>query len=455
MKTLFLYNSLTHEKEAFVPLEPGKIKLYVCGVTVYDYCHLGHARFLVCFDVIVRFMRELGYDVHYVRNITDIDDKIIQRAAERGITVDALTETFIHAMDEDARALHILPPNQSPRATHYIKPMIELIQRLMDSGHAYLAANGDVCFEVSQFEPYGKLSRKKMDDLLSGARIEIVEAKRSPLDFVLWKKSKPEEPAWDAPWGKGRPGWHIECSAMAIGELGEHFDIHGGGLDLQFPHHENEIAQSEAATQKPFANYWLHVGMLQVDNAKMAKSVGNFFTIQDVLKQHHPEVIRYFLLSSHYRSPLNYSADNLMQAASALTRLYQSIKNITLTQTTLDPSWEAAFHTALCDDFNTPEALAVLFQLSHELNRNPTPALAYTLKYLCNLLGLMNESPDAFLQQGAGEIDTQWIESQITARNDARAARDFTKADNIRKALLVKGIVLEDNAAGTTWRRNR
>lgn len=450
---LYLYNSLSRTKEEFKPLVPGKIGMYVCGVTVYDRCHLGHARSMVCFDVIVRYLRSQNYDVTYVRNITDIDDKIIARANERGIAINELTEQFIKAMHDDTRALNILPPDLEPRATGHIDAIIGLIERLLEKENAYLSDNGDVCYSVESFAEYGKLSNKDIDSLVSGSRVEIVKEKRSPLDFVLWKKAKAGEPSWPSPWGEGRPGWHIECSAMAMEELGEQFDIHGGGLDLQFPHHENEIAQSEAATCKPFANYWLHVGMLQVNNEKMAKSVGNFFTIEDVLKDHHPEVIRYFLLSSHYRSPLNYSEDNLLNAKKALMRLYQTIKDIPVNDDTLDEKWINQFNQSMNDDFNTPVALSVLFQLSHEVNKNNSSVLAATLKYLAGLMGLLQEEAAAFLQAGFAEDDKEMIEKLIAERLQARADKNWSRADQIRAELLAQGIELEDGVNGTTWRK--
>ncbi|STX29054.1 cysteinyl-tRNA synthetase [Legionella beliardensis] len=451
---LYLYNSLTRKKEIFTPLIPDQIGLYTCGITVYDYCHLGHARSMVCFDVIVRFLRSQGFKVKFVRNITDIDDKIILRAQERGVSIQELTEYYIKAMHEDAAALNILTPDFEPRATDYMSPIISLIQRLMDKEYAYQSDNGDICFAVESFKGYGKLSHKDIEGLVAGARIGVVKEKRSPLDFVLWKKAKPNEPSWSSPWGEGRPGWHIECSAMAMDELGEQFDIHGGGLDLQFPHHENEIAQSEAASGKPFANYWLHVGMLQVNNEKMAKSTGNFFTIQDVLQHHHPEVIRYFLLSSHYRSPLNYSEENLHSAARALTRLYQSLKDINeASEEEVVADWLAAFNKAMNDDFNTPVALSILFQLSHEFNKSKTPALAATLKKLAGVLGLLQSSPKEFLQAQAAEVDKELIESLIEERQAARAAKNWQQADEIRATLLNYDIELEDGPDGTTWRK--
>ncbi len=450
---LHLYNSLTRKKEQFTPIQPGKIGMYVCGITVYDHCHLGHARSMVCFDVIVRFLRSQGYDVTYVRNITDIDDKIIVRAQERNIPIDELTERYIDAMNADTRALNVLPPNLEPRATQHIHSIIQLIERLIQSKHAYISDNGDVCFQVDSFNEYGKLSNKDIDSLVAGSRVEIVKEKRSPLDFVLWKMAKPDEPNWPSPWGAGRPGWHIECSAMAMEELGEQFDIHGGGLDLQFPHHENEIAQSEAASCKPFANYWLHVGMLQINNEKMAKSTGNFFTITDVLKKHHPEVIRYFLISSHYRSPLNYSEDNIQLAARALMRLYQSIKDIVVTKDEIEQNWVTQFNLAMNDDFNTPVALSVLFQLSHEINKTKSPTLAATLKYLAGTLGFLQESPEDFLQAGSDDLEA--ITKLVDERFQARLQRDWVKADEIRKTLLEKGVEVEDGPEGSTWRSVR
>lgn len=451
---LQIYNSLSRQKEAFKPMVDGKIGLYVCGITVYDRCHLGHARAMVCFDVIVRFLRSQGFEVHFVRNITDIDDKIIARANERGVSIDVLTEQYIKAMHDDMKALNITPSDVEPRATEHIPSIIKLIERLMDKGYAYQSENGDVCYQVDKFEGYGKLSHKDLEGLLSGARIDVVKEKKSPLDFVLWKKAKPGEPSWPSPWGEGRPGWHIECSAMSMDELGEQFDIHGGGLDLQFPHHENEIAQSEAATCKPFANYWLHVGMLQLNNEKMSKSLGNFFTIEDVLKVYHPEVIRYFLLSSHYRSPLNYSEDNLSNAAKALTRLYQTIKGTaTEGHGEIDENWLNQFNEAMNDDFNTPVALSVLFQLTHEVNKTQDLNLIATLKHMAGILGILQESPEAFLQAGTEEINKEAIEALIEERLQARADKNWQRADEIRMELNEKGIELEDSSTGTTWRK--
>lgn len=451
---LQIYNSLTRKKEAFIPLQPGKIGMYVCGITIYDHCHLGHARTMVAFDVIVRFLRSQGFQVTYVRNITDIDDKIIVRANEKGIAIDELTNQYITTMYEDAAALNITPPDFEPRATEHIDSIIDLITRLLTKNNAYVSDNGDVCYQVDSFAEYGKLSHKDIEGLMSGARVEIVKEKRSPLDFVLWKKAKPGEPSWPSPWGEGRPGWHIECSAMAMEQLGEQFDIHGGGLDLQFPHHENEIAQSEAVTHKPFANYWMHAGMLQVDGEKMSKSLGNFFTIADVLKQHHPEVVRYFLLSSHYRSSLNYTEENLLNAKKALTRLYQTIKEIPANEDNqLDEHWSNEFNKAMNDDFNTPVALALLFQLSHEVNKTKSSLLAITLKHLAGILGLLQDDPIAFLQSGCEVDDKEKIEDLIAQRLKARQERNWARADEIRDELLSQGIKLEDKEQGTVWRR--
>lgn len=452
---LHIYNSLTRTKERFVPLKPGKIGMYVCGNTVYDHCHLGHARTMVSFDVIVRFLRSQAFEVNYVRNITDIDDKIIARANERGVSINELTAQYITSMNEDTKALNVLSPDLEPRATEHVATIISLIQKLLDKDNAYVSENGDVCYQVDSFAEYGKLSHKDIEGLIAGSRIEIVQEKRSPLDFVLWKKAKPNEPSWPSPWGDGRPGWHIECSAMAMHELGEQFDIHGGGLDLQFPHHENEIAQSEAASGKTFANYWIHAGMLQINGEKMAKSTGNFFTIADVLAKHNPEAIRYFLLSSHYRSPLNYSEDNLFNAKKALARLYQSIKDSAAISTNgeLDNHWVAQFTDAMNDDFNTPVALSVLFQLSHEINKNSSPELVATLKHLAGILGFLQEDPEEFLQSGLAEDDKATIDNLIAERIQARADRNWARADQIRAELLSQGIELEDGEKGTTWRR--
>ncbi len=452
---LTIYNSLSRQKELFVPRIPGKIGLYVCGITVYDVCHLGHGRSMVCFDVIVRFLRAEGYDVNFVRNITDIDDKIIARAAEKGVKIDDLTDQYIASMHADAKALGTLAPDIEPKATTHILQILTLIERLIASGHAYVAADGDVCYQVSSFADYGKLSNQDTEALISGLRIDVNADKRSPLDFVLWKKAKPHEPAWSSPWGEGRPGWHIECSAMAMQHLGDTFDIHGGGLDLQFPHHENEIAQSEAASGHPYAQYWMHVGMLQVNDEKMSKSTGNFYTIEDVLKLYHPEVVRYFLLSSHYRSSLNYVTDTLTNCSKALMRLYQSLKGIAYTGITeFSEAWVTEFRMAMLDDFNTPIALSILFQLSHEVNKSQSPQLAATLCHLGGILGILQESPDHFLQAllPSEEKDIADITALIAERNQARLARDWALSDSIRQQLITKGVGLEDGKDGTTWR---
>lgn len=451
---LQVYNSLTRQKERFVPMIPGQIGMYACGNTVYDHCHLGHARSMVCFDVMRRHLMASGFKVKFVRNITDIDDKIINRAQERAISIEELTETYIKAMHDDTHALGIIPPDFEPRATDHIAGIIRLIERLMSLGYAYLSDSGDVCYEVKRFAEYGKLSNKDLDSLISGVRVDIDRDKKSPLDFVLWKKAKPSEPSWPSPWGEGRPGWHIECSEMAMHTLGEQFDIHGGGVDLKFPHHENEVAQSEAATGKPFANYWLHVGMLQVNNEKMAKSLGNFFTIQDVLKKYHAEVIRYFLISAHYRSPLNYTEENLQLAQKGLQRLYQAIKECAPSaDTALDERWIKRFNEAMDDDFNTPLALSVLFDLSHELNKTKSAVLAASLIHLANRLGILNEDSQAFLQLGFEDELRLEIEALIAARSKARLDKNWAKSDEIRNTLSQRGIELEDGPSGTSWRR--
>ncbi|MEZ5671805.1 MAG: cysteine--tRNA ligase, partial [Thiotrichaceae bacterium] len=401
---LTIYNSLTHEKETFIPIIPNKIRMYVCGMTVYDYCHVGHARVMVVFDMIARYLRALGYEVTYVRNITDIDDKIIQRAIENQEDMNQLTARFIQAMHEDADALGVMRPDHEPRATESISEIIEIIQHLFDNHYAYQAENGDIYYAVNKFKDYGKLSGKKIDELRAGERVEVDQAKQDPLDFVLWKAAKPQEPAWDSPWGKGRPGWHIECSAMSTHCLGNHFDIHGGGQDLQFPHHENEIAQSEGATGEPFVNYWIHNGFVRVNEEKMSKSLGNFFTVREVLKQYAPEVLRYFILASHYRSPLNYSDQTLDTARQALTRLYTALRGLNSSETLPeDNEYRQHFHQVMQDDFNTPEALAIFFELAHEINKqratDPTYAqqLAGELRYLAAMLGVLQADPEAFL----------------------------------------------------------
>ncbi|MBU2640371.1 MAG: cysteine--tRNA ligase [Gammaproteobacteria bacterium] len=453
---LHIHNSLTRVKEAFVPLTPGKVRMYVCGMTVYDLCHLGHARVFVVFDMATRWLRSSGYDVEYVRNITDIDDKIIKRAAENSEAPAALTERFIHEMHQDERALGVLPPDHEPRATAYVVQMLALIGQLIDKGLAYPAPNGDVYYSVRAFPAYGRLSGKSLDELRAGERVEIDAAKRDPLDFVLWKAAKAGEPAWESPWGAGRPGWHIECSAMSADLLGKHFDIHGGGQDLQFPHHENEIAQSEGAHDCTFVNYWMHNGFVRVDNEKMSKSLGNFFTIREVLQQYDAEVVRFFILRAHYRSPLNYSDAHLDDAKSALTRLYTALKNAPLSTTSVD--WAAtaaqAFKVAMDDDFNTPEALAVLFELASAANRGDADS-AQMLRNLGGVLGLLQRDTADFLKSGAAGagLSEAEIDAMIVARRDARAAKNFAESDRIRDALLAAGIVLEDGAGGTVWRR--
>ncbi|TCS72922.1 cysteinyl-tRNA synthetase [Sulfuritortus calidifontis] len=454
---LKLYNSLAREKQEFVPIVPGKVRMYVCGMTVYDYCHLGHARVLVVFDMVTRWLKASGYAVTYVRNITDIDDKIIKRALENGEPYTQLTQRFIDAMHEDSAALGVQVPDFEPRATEYVGKMLTMIQALIDRGHAYPAANGDVYYAVATFPDYGRLSGKSLEDLRAGERVEVDPNKRDPMDFVLWKAAKPNEPAWPSPWGPGRPGWHIECSAMGSDLLGPHFDIHGGGQDLQFPHHENEIAQSEGAHGCKFVNYWLHNGFVRVDDEKMSKSLGNFFTIREVLAKYDPEVVRFFILRAHYRSPLNYSDQHLDDAKAALTRLYTALRGIEAPAVTVDwhEPFAAAFKAAMDDDFGTPEALAVLFDLAVEVNKGRDAQTAGLLKALGGVLGLLERDPEAFLQGGAGEggYTAERIEALIQERLTARKARDFARSDAIRDELKAVGIVLEDGPQGTTWRR--
>ena len=453
---LHITNSLTRSKEEFVPLTPGKVRMYVCGMTVYDLCHLGHARVFVVFDMVTRWLRASGYNVVYVRNITDIDDKIIRRAQENNETPAALTERFITAMHEDERALGVLPPDHEPRATAYVAQMLTLIAQLEKAGLAYPAPNGDVYYSVRSFDGYGRLSGKSLDELRAGERVEVDPSKRDPLDFVLWKAAKPGEPSWDSAWGPGRPGWHIECSAMSAELLGNHFDIHGGGQDLQFPHHENEIAQSEGAHGCKFVNYWLHNGFVRVDNEKMSKSLGNFFTIREILKKYDAEVVRFFILRAHYRSPLNYSDAHLDDARSALSRLYTALKNVPFPGAEPDWNHPAAirFRAAMDDDFNTAEALAVLFDLAGEANRGDATA-AQILRNLGGVLGLLQRNTADYLQAGApcAGMDEQEIEALIAARKTARTERDFAESDRIRDALTAAKIVLEDGPGGTTWRR--
>ena len=459
MGDLQIYNSLTRSKQVFRSIEPGKVRMYVCGMTIYDYCHMGHARMMMSFDVVYRWLKALGYEVTYVRNITDIDDKIINRAGENGETMLSLTTRFTRCMHEDTEALGILPPDHEPKATEYIDEMLAIIEKLEKNGLAYQSADGDVNYSVRDFKGYGKLSGKSLDDLRAGERVDINTGKRDPLDFVLWKSAKdsePDEAKWDSKWGKGRPGWHIECSAMSSKLLGEHFDIHGGGFDLQFPHHENEIAQSEGASGKPFVNYWMHNGFVRVDNVKMSKSLGNFFTIRDVLKDYDAEVLRFFIIRTHYRSPLNYSDAHLNDAKGALTRLYTALNGVEAKVVDIDWNnpYAARFRDAMNDDFNTAEAVAVLFELAGEVNRTHSVGTASLLKSLGGVLGLLDRNPDEFLKGGADEGDTAWIEGQIQARLAAKKNKDYAEADRIRNALKEKGIELEDRPGGVTeWRR--
>ena len=497
---LKIYNSLTRAKETFVPILPGKVGMYVCGMTVYDYCHLGHARVMVVFDVAKRWLSAAGFDVTYVRNITDIDDKIIRRAAQNKEPIDALTGRFIRAMDEDAAALGVLKPDLEPRATDNVPQMLDLIDQLTNRGIAYQAKNGDVYYAVREFHGYGKLSGKSLNELQAGERVEVDTNKRDPLDFVLWKSAKPGEPSWESPWGRGRPGWHIECSAMSERYLGEHFDIHGGGQDLQFPHHENEIAQSEGAHGHTFVNYWMHNGFVRVDDEKMSKSLGNFFTVREILKKYDAEVVRFFIVRAQYRSPLNYSDQHLDDAKGALTRLYTALKAVPAEADSLD--WSNAhalqFREAMDDDFNTPEAVAVLFDLASEVNRSQSVEAARLLKSLGAVLGLLQREPQAFLQAPASALaqddsgDSPWmkrntanfpqrnslylpdpsddfpfgdsveskpaglmknVQQYIDDRDAARKAKNFAESDRIRDELLAAGIVLEDGPTGTTWRR--
>lgn len=459
---LHVFNNLSKQKEEFKPIEPGKVGMYVCGMTVYDYCHVGHARVLVVFDMIARYLRYSGYDVNYVRNITDIDDKIIKRANENNESFENLTERFIQAMHEDAAALGVLPPDQEPKATTSMDQIIAMIQTLVDKGYAYAADNGDVYYDVSKFEGYGKLSGKKIEDLRAGERVAVAEAKDDPLDFVLWKAAKPGEPSWQSPWGAGRPGWHIECSAMSTDCLGDHFDIHGGGLDLQFPHHENEIAQSESATGCQFVNYWIHNGFVQIKEEKMSKSLGNFFTLREVLKEYAPEVMRYFILASHYRSPLNYSDKNLDSAKAALERFYTALRGVEAANVTDAGDYEKRYRKAMDDDFNTAEALAVLFEIANNLNKAKADnnielasQLAGQLKYLAAVLGLLQDDADVFLKGGGstGGLSDEEIDVLIEQRVVAKKEKNWAEADKIRDELQAQGIVLEDGAGGTTWRR--
>ncbi|HBK36226.1 MAG TPA: cysteine--tRNA ligase [Halomonas sp.] len=456
---MHIYNTLTRRKEPFKPLVDGKVSMYVCGMTVYDYCHLGHARVMVAFDVITRYLRHRGYDVTYVRNITDIDDKILKRAEENGEPIDALTERMIAAMHEDEARLNVLPPSQEPRATRHIDDIIAMIETLIDKGFAYAAANGDVYYRVRKFTDYGKLNNRQLDDMRSGARVDVDVHKEDPLDFVLWKAAKPGEAHWHSPWGDGRPGWHIECSAMAMKYLGESFDVHTGGEDNLFPHHECEVAQSEAATGKPFVKMWLHVKHLHVEGQKMSKSLGNFFTIRDVLAEHDPEVVRYLLVASHYRSAINYSVDSLVEARKSLTRLYTALDGVNADEQAAASDAAERFTAAMDDDFNTPIALAALFDLARDLNRAKSdqpaeaPRLAGELKRLAGVLGLLQQTPQTFLKGAQQQValSEEEIEAKIAERQAAKGSKDFARADAIRDELAALGIILKDSREGTTW----
>ena len=459
---LKVYNDLTNEKETFIPLEQGKVKMYVCGMTVYDLCHLGHARVLVVFDTIYRYLQACGFNVTYIRNITDIDDKIINRANENGEPFSDLTERFIRAMHEDAAALGVLTPDAEPRATAHVAQIIDMVKRLIENGHAYTLDNGDVYFSVGSFGDYGRLSGKSIEDLRAGARVEINDAKREPLDFVLWKAAKPGEPAWTSPWGEGRPGWHIECSAMSTCCLGDTFDIHGGGADLTFPHHENEIAQSEGATGKPFVRYWLHNGFVRINDEKMSKSLGNFFTVREILKHYQAEEIRYFIVSSHYRSPLNYDEEHLQNARAALTRFYTALRGLPISDGAGAEAWLERFSLAMDDDFNTPEALAVLFDLTREINRarrdgeEQATHLAAALIRMGGVLGILQDDPESYLRGSAPDqqgLSDQAIEALIQQRLEARSSKNWAEADRIRDQLKAGNVLLEDGPQGTSWRR--
>lgn len=478
--TLKIYNSLTRDKQVFVPIEPGKIRMYVCGMTVYDYCHLGHARVMVVFDMVSRWLRASGLDVTYVRNITDIDDKIIKRANENGETINALTQRYIDFMNEDSDALGIIRPDIEPRATDHVQGMLDMITKLIEKGHAYHAENGDVFYSVRSFASYGKLSGKSLEDLRAGERVEVDSFKKDPMDFVLWKSVKPGEPSWDSPWGPGRPGWHIECSVMSEKHLGDHFDIHGGGMDLQFPHHENEIAQSEAAHGCVMANFWMHNGFVRVDDEKMSKSLGNFFTIREVLKKYDADVVRFFILRAHYRSPLNYSDKHLDDAKQAHERFYITLKNVPPANIEID--WNnpfvVRFKNAMDDDFNTPEAMAVLYELANEANRTKDSKTSGLMKKLGNVLGLLTLDAEPYLQgvrsvavaltgvsasAQAGNVQPKvtvqlsgvenTVDEFIQQRTKAKESKNFAEADRIRKELADQGIILEDGPQGTTWRR--
>ena len=459
-----IYNSFTRKKEPLKSIDGEKIRMYVCGMTVYDFCHIGHARVMVVFDMIARYLRSAGFDLLYVRNITDIDDKIIERAKANNESITELTNRFIEAMNVDARALGVLPPDIEPKATDHMNEIIKMISNLIKKNHAYLGKNGDVYFDVSSFQEYGKLSGKNTDELRAGERVEVQKDKEDPLDFVLWKPAKAGEPKWPSPWGEGRPGWHIECSAMSTYCLGNHFDIHGGGQDLQFPHHENEIAQSTCSTGEEFANIWMHNGFVRIDEEKMSKSLNNFFTIKEVLKNYQPEVIRFFILSSHYRSPLNYSDANLDEAKASLTRLYIALRDSkNESDFDIDKNYITKFNSFMNDDFNTPKAIALLHEIAKKINRledknnQEYMVLASTLKKLASILGLLELSPQDFLQskesQNENNVDENYINNLIVERNNARENKDFDRADSIRDELKELGISLEDSEDSTDWRR--
>ena len=455
--TIKFYNSLTNQKEDFVPIREGEVGVYVCGMTVYDNCHLGHARAMMAFDILARYLRYQNYKVNFIRNITDIDDKIIERANENKETIDALTDRTIASMQEDFSKLGLEIPTNEPRATDHIEGMIAMISTLIDKGHAYHSEGGDVFFAVRTFPEYGKLSNKNIDDLNPGSRIEEDDSKKDPLDFVLWKSAKPNEPSWDSPWGLGRPGWHIECSVMSLENLGKHFDIHGGGPDLLFPHHENEIAQSECASDHKFANYWMHSGLLKINGEKMSKSLGNFAMLKDLFASYHPEVIRYYLISSHYRSSLNFDNESLDQARSALTRLYQAISVAPSQESDLHDDSVKEFIHSMNDDLNTPEALSTLFGLAKLINSSQDAQdqsmYVSTMRELGKVLGLLNDSSEAFLQYGAKLTDEE-ISKKIDERNQARDNKDFQKADQIRDELAAQGILLDDSSDGTSWKKS-
>jgi cysteinyl-tRNA synthetase len=459
---LKIYNTLSRKKEKFTPKVEGQVGMYVCGMTVYDYCHVGHARVMVVFDIVARYLRYSGYALTYVRNVTDIDDKIIKRANENGENISDLTERFINAMHEDEQALNVLPPDIEPKATDSMDDMVVMIADLIAKGFAYVGDNGDVFYAVDKFKNYGALSGKKLEDLQAGERVEVDTAKHNPFDFVLWKQAKVDEPFWESPWGNGRPGWHIECSAMSKNCLGNHFDIHGGGMDLQFPHHENEIAQSEAASGEKFVNVWMHNGFVRINEEKMSKSLGNFFTLREVLKQYRPEVVRFFVLSSHYRSPLNYSDEQLNESAAALTRLYTALRGLVSRSELIQTNYTERFKQAMDDDFNTAVAVAVLFDMAREINKIKTSdstlasQLAAELKSLADVLGILQDSPEEYLQASdakEGAISEQEIESFIAKRVAAKQDKDWVLADKIRDYLKQQGIILEDVATGTSWRR--